>query len=359
MGTGNVRITTVETFVLKLDADQAYLGALPDGTTPASGYAVRPPWRSLYSDRYETLLVAITAENGTVGWGEALAPVAPEVPATIINRILGSVLTGMDATSPRPSFFTLRELMRERGHLDGHQADALAAVDIALWDLAARLRGVRVADLLGGAFRTRVPCYVSGLPRPDDEGRAHLAAEWEHQGAPAVKLHLGHGFDADVATLDAVRRAAPGLRVAIDAHWAYDLPAARRLAAAMAERGAWFLEAPLAPEDQASHRELVASSPVPIAVGESLRHRYAFADWVSGRALNIAQPDVGRTGITEAWAVSDICSVHHVPVAPHHSVGLTVALAAGCTCPRPLRTSWCSSINPRRQTWAITSCGSR
>lgn len=324
-----MQIVGVDTYILKLRADSAYLGALADGSEPGAGYAVRPPWRSLYSDRYETLLVRVTAEDGTVGWGEALAPVAPEVPAAIVDLLLAPVLVGLPATAPRPAWSTLRDLMRERGHLVGHQADALAAVDIALWDLAGRLAGQRVVDLLGGAFREEVPVYVSGLPRPTDDERASLAKEWVAKGARRVKLHLGNGVADDLSTVDAVRAGAPSLRIAVDAHWAYSVTEAIRLADGLAERDAWFLEAPLAPEDLAGHAELVARSPVPVAVGEALRNRYEFDAWVSGRALRIAQPDVARTGITEAMAIAEVCAARHVPVAPHHSVGLGVALAAG------------------------------
>ncbi|MBK1784297.1 mandelate racemase/muconate lactonizing enzyme family protein [Prauserella cavernicola] len=324
-----MRISAVETFVLKLPAEEAYLGRLADGSAPEAGYRVREPWRSLYSDRYETLLVRLTAEDGTTGWGEALAPVAPEVPAAVVDLLLAPVLIGSDARAPRPAWSRLRDLMRERGHLVGHQADALAAVDIALWDLAGRLAGRPVAELLGGAFRTRVPTYVSGLPRPDDAGRAELAREWADRGATAVKLHLGHGVEADLATIDAIRESAPELRVAVDAHWAYPIDQALRLADGLARRGGWFLEAPLAPEDVAAHAELVARATIPVAVGESLRNRFEFAQWAGARALRIAQPDVARTGITEAMAIAEVCAAQHVPVAPHHSVGLGVAVAAG------------------------------
>ncbi|TDE15045.1 mandelate racemase/muconate lactonizing enzyme family protein [Jiangella asiatica] len=322
-------IRRIETFVLKLNADEAYLGALRDGATIGPEYTVREPWRSLYSSRFETLLVKVTAEDGTAGWGEALAPVAPEVPAAIVDRLLAPVLRGMDARRPRPAWSKLRDLMRERGHLVGHQADALAAVDIALWDLAGRLAGRPVAELLGGAFRDHVPVYVSGLPRTTDDERAALAADWVGRGATAVKLHLGHGVAADLATVDAVRAAAPALRVAVDAHWVYDVPDALRLADGLAERGGWFLEAPLAPEDVAGHAELVRQARLPIAVGEALRNRYEFGQWLDARALRVAQPDVARTGITEAVVVAELAAARQVPVAPHHSTGLAVALAAG------------------------------
>ena len=324
-----MQIRRVESFVLKLEHEEAYLGARPDGSAVPAGYHVRPPWRSLYSSRFETLLVKVTAEDGTVGWGEGLAPVAPEVLAAIVDLLLGPALVGKSALAPRQTWQLVSGLMRERGHLVGHQADALAAVDIACWDLAGRLTGLPVHQLLGGAFRDRVETYVSGLPRPTDAERGQLAADWQAKGATAVKLHLGHGVDADLATVDAVREAAPEVKIAVDGHWAYRPAEARRLAAGLADRNCWFLEAPLAPEDETGHRDLARRVDLPVAVGETLRNRYEFGRWLELGAMGVAQPDVGRTGITEAMVIGELCSVHHVPVAPHHSVGLGVALAAG------------------------------
>jgi D-galactarolactone cycloisomerase len=325
-----VRITAVDTFPLRLPAESAYLGAPPSGAEPSEAeYYVRPPWRSLYSHQYETMLVRLEAEDGTAGWGEALAPVGPEIPAQIVELLLRPALLESDAHRPRPVTAALRELMRERGHLVGHQADALAAVDTALWDLAARVQGLSVISLLGGAFREEVPTYVSGLPRPDDASRAALAHEWADRGARAVKLHLGHGVAEDLRTVDAVMGAAPTLNVAVDAHWAYSQSDALRLADGLAARGVAFLEAPLPPEDIRGHARLVGRSGVPIAVGESLRNRYEFEQWLDAGALQVAQPDVARTGITELMAIAELCSSRHVCVAPHHSVGLTVAAAAG------------------------------
>lgn len=325
-----MRISDVSVHVVRLRHPEAYLGARPDSPgSDRDGYYLRPPWRSLYSDLFETVLVRITADDGTCGWGEALAPVAPEVPAAIVTRLLTPALIGQDPRRVRPLWSRLRELMRERGHLVGHQADALAAVDIALWDLAGKALGQPVAALLGGAFRDQVPTYVSGLPRRTDTERADLAREWAGRGVRRIKLHLGNGVDADLATFDAVRGAHPDLQVAVDAHWAYDLADALRLGQALDERRAWFLEAPLAPEDVTTHRELAAALTTPVAVGEALRNRYEFREWIAARAVDLCQPDVGRTGITELMAIAELAAAHHLPVAPHHSVGLGVAAAAG------------------------------
>lgn len=323
-----MKVMAVEAHVVKIRAPEAYLGSRPD-TVDGGSYYVRPPWRSLYSDRFETMLVRVTCDDGTYGWGEALAPVAPEIGKTIVDRLLAPVLIGADPRNVRPLWTRLSGLMRERGHLTGHQADALAAIDIALWDILGKTCGVPIRALLGGSYRDRIPTYVSGLPRPDDAQRAELARHWVSQGARAVKLHLGHGVDADLATFDAVASAHPDLKVAVDAHWAYDLADALRLGAGLDQRRAWFLEAPMAPEDIASHRELAATLITPVALGETLRNRYEFRGWLEARAVDICQPDVARTGITEFVQIASLAAAHHLPVAPHHSVGLGIAVAAG------------------------------
>ncbi|MFF0223330.1 mandelate racemase/muconate lactonizing enzyme family protein [Streptomyces sp. NPDC004629] len=326
-----LRIANVQTYVLKLSGPQAYLGKLgnDDEADEEQGYAVRDPWRSLYSGRYETMLVRITADDGTEGWGEALAPVGPEISAAVVDRLLANWLKGRELKGVRPLWYGLRDLMRERGHLVGHQADALAAVDIALWDLYGKLTGLSVVQLLGGAHAKSVPVYISGLPRPTDPERAALAAQWVEKGATHVKLALGKGVEADLATFDAVAAAAPSMRIAVDAHWAYSIGEAIELGQELDRRHALFFEAPLVPEDVAGHTELVSRITTPVAVGEAMRNRYEFADWLDRRALRLAQPDVARTGITEAVSIVELASCHHVPIACHHSVGLGISLAAG------------------------------
>jgi D-galactarolactone cycloisomerase len=333
-----VKITEVRTYVLRQQGPQVYLqsrggDALGDagGGAPATepDYIVRPPRSTVYARRFEALLVRIRADNGLTGWGEALTPVVPEAAQAIIDRLFAPLLRGED---PRP-VGALRDrlaaLMRVRGHLTGHQADALAAVDIALWDLAGKARDARVADLLGGARRERVPVYVSGLTAPTDAERADEARRWAGKGIRAIKLHLGLGIPSDLATFDAVTAAVPGVRVALDAHWAYQPPDALRLGRALDERGAWFLEAPTAPEDVDAHADLTRALAIPVAVGEALRNRYEAMQWLRARALSLCQPDIGRTGISEGMTIASLCSAANVPVAPHHSTGIGVALAAG------------------------------
>jgi D-galactarolactone cycloisomerase len=323
-----MKIARVETFPLYLGPEEsaAYIDA---DSELARGYRVKPPWRSIYSTGTETLLVKITTDEGVIGWGEALAPVAPQVAARIVESLLTPFLIGEDPLAGAVIQHRMSESMRERGHLTGHQADAAAAVDIALWDLRGRILGLPVAQLLGGPFVSEVPAYVSGVNGTDDAEIGSKAAALADAGARRFKLHLGRGVKADIATVDAVLDAVPGALVAVDAHWSYDLGAARLLGRELDDRGAWFFEAPLAPEDVAGHTDLAVAVATPIAVGEAMRNRFEFDAWLMARALQVAQPDVGRTGITEAIAISTVADARHARVAPHHSAALGVAMAAG------------------------------
>jgi galactonate dehydratase len=308
-------IIKVETFVLRLPGDP--------------GYRLNPRSGTVYSAAIQTMLVRVESADGHVGWGEALTPVAAEVPAAIVDHLLADHLIGQSALTVRPHRRRLERLMRERGHLGGHQADALAAVDIALWDLAGHITGRPVAALLGGAFRDDIPTYVTGVGGADPESRAANAADQFAAGVRRFKLHLLESVDDTVANFDAVAAAAPGALIAVDSHGVHDLAAAIRLGRALDDRAAWFFEAPLAIEDRIAHRELAAAIATPVAVGEAFRHRFEVADWIRDRAVDLVQPDVGRTGITEAQAIATQAEAAHLTIAPHHSAALTIALAAG------------------------------
>lgn len=324
-----MKITRVQTFPLFLsreDADDSYAG---DSGVAHRGYVIRPPWRSLYSPGYETLLVKIETDDGLVGWGEALAPVAPEVVAAVVDHLLTPLILGEDPRSVRTLWHRMTESMRERGHLTGHQADAMAAVDIALWDLWGHATGLSVSELAGGRFAEILPTYVSGIRGNNDAERVDKATAFVEAGVRRIKLHLGTDIRTDLATYDAIRAVHPDLDLALDAHWTYRLGEAKALGRELDDRGAWFFEAPLAPEDVEGHRDLAATLATPIAIGEAMRSRFEFTDWLARRAVGLTQPDIGRTGITEGLAIAAIADAFHAQVAPHHSAAFGLAMAAG------------------------------
>ncbi|WP_454122946.1 mandelate racemase/muconate lactonizing enzyme family protein [Kosakonia sp. Marseille-Q7440] len=322
-----MKISRIDCFPLKITTPQAYLGG--EVKASDSDYYYRPEYRCVYSRKMETCLVKITTDSGHVGWGEALAPVVPQVIAELITQLFAPLLTGQSPFASQVLNARMYDAMRDRGHITGYHIDALAAVDIALWDLKGQILNQPVFQLLGGAFREQIPCYVSGLPEPDLPARCALALRWQQKGFNAIKLALGYGVQQDVENVRAIRDAlGPQASLFLDAHWNYSVAQAAELANALHPLGVGFLEAPLLPEDIAGHRELRAKSPLPIALGETERTRYQFRPFIEQRAMDIVQPDVGRTGITELMHIASLAQTWNLQVAPHLSVGLGPCIAA-------------------------------
>lgn len=222
---------------------------------------------------------------------------------------------------------------------------ALSAVDIALWDLAAKRAGVPLAVLLGG-HRDRVPAYASGgYYRPDDGTwvqavTAEIAANIEH-GFVDHKIKVGGLSIAEDAERVAAGVAALGERgrLAVDCNNAYPsaaeaVRAIRAFERAAGDRGLWWVEEPLSPEDVAGHARLTATVDTPIATGEIHQTRWEFRDLIRAGAADVLQPDAGVLGgVTEWVRVARAAEVFGIPVAPHWHANLHVHLAAatpGC-----------------------------
>ena len=322
-----MQISQVECFPLKIAADQIYLGG--NATGDEADYYYRPEYRCVYSRKMETCLVKITTRDGHVGWGEALAPVVPQVIAELINQLFRPLIIGRSPFDSAVLNSRMYDAMRDRGHITGYHIDALAAVDIALWDLKGQILNLPVYQLLGGAYRETIPCYVSGLPEPDLESRALLARRWQEKGFNAFKLALGYGVSEDIHNVKVIREAlGPEAQLFVDAHWNYSVAEASELSQRLHTLGVGFLEAPLLPEDVAGHRELRAKSPIAIALGETERTRYQFKPLIEQRAADILQPDVGRTGISELMHIAALAETWNLRVAPHLSVGQGPCIAA-------------------------------
>ncbi|MYD09050.1 MAG: mandelate racemase/muconate lactonizing enzyme family protein [Chloroflexi bacterium] len=323
-----MKITQVEAIPMRIRREEAYLGGLPPGAD-REAYFLRPPYRALYSAYFETAFVKISTAEGVVGWGEALAPVAPEVVQQIVEQLLAPALIGRSPLDVNVLWNVMYDLMRERGYYGGFMLDAISACDIALWDLCGKILGQPVYQLLGGAYRQRIPCYVSGLPRPTAEERVELALQFTNAGFNAFKLAAGHGVRADAKSVAALRDAlGDEATLLLDAHWVYSLDEAVQLGHALTDLGVGFFEAPINPEDVESHAQLAAAVAVPIAHGETERTRYQFRPWLMQRAADVLQPDVGRAGVSEVFKIATMAEAFNVKMAPHLSVGLGVCIAA-------------------------------
>ena len=322
-----MKIARIECFPLKIRPKDAYLGGASGGNLP--DYYYRPEYRCVYSRKMETCLVKITTDDGVYGWGEALSPVVPGIVATIVTELFTPLLVGQNPQSHNLLWSKMYDSMRDRGHTTSFMLDAVAAVDTALWDIKAKAAGVPLAELLGGPYRTAIPAYVSGLPKPTPEERIELALSWKEKGFTAIKGAFGYGVREDIDNLSGLRDAlGSGFELYLDAHWNYSVAEAVRLSHALEAVGIGFLEAPLSPEDVAGHTELRQKTRIPVALGEADRTRFQFQRFFDARAVDIVQPDVGRVGVTETMRIGYQAETHNLHIAPHLSVGLGPCIAA-------------------------------
>src|SRR5262249_23182054 len=157
----------------------------PGESVNAKGYFVRRANRTIYPTVDRSVIVRIEGTDGTVGWGETYGIVAPRAVTAIIDDVLGPVVVGRDpsaATAIRDELYDVRRVRNQSG---GYYGDAMAGIEIAIWDLYARSSGVPLLALLGGSRHERVPAYVSGLPRATLAERVALAREWVAKGFTA------------------------------------------------------------------------------------------------------------------------------------------------------------------------------
>src|SRR3954447_24504378 len=240
--------------------------------------------------------------------------------ATLIESKLGDIACGRDAMRPSATWATMRRELRNAGQ-QGVGAMAISAVDIALWDLKARLLGVTLADALP-RVRETVPIYGSGgFTSYDDRRLREQLRGWIESGIRSVKIKVGRDPESDPARVAMAREVVgPNADLMVDANGAYTLPQALGLAERFAEQGVSWLEEPLSSEDLDGLAELRSRSPagMAIAAGEYAWSAPDAQRLVEAGAVDVLQADVTRCGgITELLHIGGLCSARQVPFSAH------------------------------------------
>ncbi len=311
-------------------------------------------------------LVEVSADGAT---GIGLTQSAYEYIAPIIERgpyPLAPMIAGQDPREPRRLWARMFQgfgAAKGRGSESGLAVNAMAALDMATWDLAGKVQGLPLHALLGGAVRESIPVYASSslfvsssyehggtetdwrIKDPDalrDECRRYV-----REGFRAVKFGWGNHFaPADEDRLAAIREGlGPDVKLMLDfgcpAYWTpgWNATAAIRAARMLERYDVFFLEEPMPPQDVAGHRAVAEASNVNIATGESLTLVEEFIRYIDARALDIVQPDAAQLGITQLVDIAryaepaGILCVPHSPwsalcVAAHSQSCLTVRNSA-------------------------------
>ncbi|HEX5021852.1 MAG TPA: mandelate racemase/muconate lactonizing enzyme family protein [Candidatus Binatia bacterium] len=275
-----------------------------------------------------TTLVQVETNEGISGIGSCSGN--GELIEVIVGRVLKPLLVGMD---PMEIDEIWDRAYVRGGHKEfgtrGIGVVALSGIDVALWDILGKVRGVPLYQLLGGKCRDKVPVYATALYPEEPSKVAKRARVFADQGFHGVKIKVGFDLDKDIRIVRAVREElGTEFVIMTDANQGYNVDVALKASDAFADCGAYWLEEPLFVEDIEGHATLREKGKTPIAVGENLHMSYAFENFIARGAVDFVQPDVARAGgITEIRKITALAAKRNVPVS-FHTWGDAVALAA-------------------------------
>lgn len=293
-------------------------------------------------------LTEIEADNGLVGHGMT-AITEEEVIAAAVREVAGPALIGEDPLATERLWEKLYWLLSPRGQT-GYASHAIAALDLALWDLKARSLDLPLWRLLGGA-RGRVPVYATfGFGFFERDELAAAARLWVSEGFRRLKMTVGgHALarrdeprpidevlDEDVRRVRAVREAVgPDVKLYIDANCGLDLYHATSLAQRLEDFDISFFEEPLTQNDVRQMAELRRRTRIPLAAGQNEGLAFRFRDLLVAQAVDVLQPNVAISGgYTQCVKIAGLAQAFNVPIDnggawPFHNMHLHAGIANG------------------------------
>jgi L-alanine-DL-glutamate epimerase-like enolase superfamily enzyme len=264
-----------------------------------------------------TIVVVQISSGGHTGLGYTYTD--PSC-AQVIEGKLAPVVGRADPLAPQKTWARMQVQSRQLGH-DGINAMAVSAVDIALWDLKARLLEQPLALILP-RFRDSVPIYGSGgfTSLSADELREQVRG-WVAEGIPRIKIKVGRDKPADVERVRITAEAAgEGVEVMVDGNGAYTPAEAVEWAHRFREEGVRWFEEPVSSDDLAGLRHVREHAPagLQIAAGEYGWNLPYFERMLAAGAVDVLQADVTRCGgITNLIRLDGMCAARCLPLSAH------------------------------------------
>ena len=269
-------------------------------------------------------LAVIHTDEGIIGVGDTYAGgwFYPEAAKAMVAHF-DKLLVGRD---PRDPIRLAREIWNKSLYWGrvGAGANAISAIENALWDIAGKAAGVPCWQLLGGKVHDRIKVYASaGLQKPDNAVRAEMQAHVQ-AGYRAVKIRVPTDLDAAVAKVALCREAlGPDVELMVDAVMGshpepWDYKTAIRFADAIGEFDITWLEEPCAGDDYEGYARVRKATTVPVSGGETSFGLGEFRHFFNAGSLDIAQPDACTSGgIIECKRICAAAAMHGVRIAPH------------------------------------------
>jgi len=247
------------------------------------------------------VLVRVEDREGAVGWGEIwcnFPAVGAEHRARLVDSVLAPLSCEKTFASAQEAFEHLTRrtavLAIQSGEA-GPIAQAIAGLDIALWDLEARRAGQPLWKFLNPGAAPNIQVYASGLNPTNPEG---LALARQKEGHIAFKLKIGFGIERDVRNLQALRTSlGPAALLMVDANQAWDVSTALDVLPRLEPFQLQWLEEPLrADEPWSEWAKLRERTSVPLAAGENIMGLEAFDLALKSGVLSVVQPDIAKWG---------------------------------------------------------------
>ena len=303
-----------------LDRDSTLLGALP---------RLKITNVETWILNCDSLFVMVRTEEGITGYGES-SPMNVRAIASLINEALKPLVVGQNALD-RARLWDRMFFSTYKLGVQGAQPEAIAGIDIALWDIFGKVTGQSISQLLGGRRRDRVRMYASigggGDATPAE--MANRAAKAVEAGHTMLKIRMDwgtartdHDPEHDWAVLSEVRKAVGDkIELGFDANNGFTVPTAIRLGRRFEdELGIIHYEEPVAQYDYAGIAQVVAALDVPVAAGEHEYTRWQFRDLIAQANVPIVQPDVVKCGgLTEAVRIAALASAYNRMLVPHQT----------------------------------------
>jgi L-alanine-DL-glutamate epimerase-like enolase superfamily enzyme len=303
-----IRITGLETDVLKR----------PPGT---------PNYDAIHKLGVDSgsVVLRLKTDAGITGWASSsfgMIAGGPRVVQTILEQEVKPVIIGKDPAFPRAIRSDLWKALEYNG-VTGVVQFAIAAADIAVWDILGKSAGLPVYKMLG-AYRDRIPVYsMCGWYYDDDADLSHYKrslTQAMEQGYHAVKIKVGRdSLDDDIRRIKlAFDVVGKGHRVMVDANQVFNRNEAQRRGRVYEQMGCFWLEEPLPPYDMEGFADLARALDIRIATGENLSTKYAFADLIARKGVDVVQPDNRRAGgVTEWMEIAALADSFGLELASH------------------------------------------
>lgn len=299
-----------------------------------------------------SLFVKIMTNQEVWGCGEGV----DATPGTYhLVKMMGDRLKGKSPLNVNRLFEDIRKSGFFEGAQSGMFVAVLSAVEAALWDLAGKILGLPVYQLLGGKFRDRIRVYLDTAlyqnQNPKPEEFAAAAKKAVEMGFNAIKFDVDQANDPNrydrynwtaspaelrrmVDQISAARQAVgPNIDICVDMHGKYDVTTGERIAKLFEPLNLMWLEEPVPAENPEAYKKIADSTSTPICGGENHYLAHGFRQLLEMNAVDIVMPDLQKAGgLGEGQRIANLANLYYVPFAPHMVASFLGAMASCHVC---------------------------